>query len=83
MCDGSFRFMLCLILMFSFGGLQIDFRWAGEANIAIAIELPAGGEATRMVPKVSDLRVAGTLRVMLCPLVEEVPGFGAAIVSLK
>jgi hypothetical protein len=30
----------------------VDFRWAGDANIFLAIELAAGGAATRMVPKV-------------------------------
>jgi hypothetical protein len=37
--------------------LQVDYRWAGDANIFLAIELPAGGQATRMVPKVSNLAV--------------------------
>lgn len=36
---------------------QVDYRWAGDANIFLAIELPAGGQATRMVPKVSNLAV--------------------------
>ncbi|KAK9808833.1 hypothetical protein WJX72_004641 [[Myrmecia] bisecta] len=63
--------------------MEVAFRWAGEANIAIAIELPAGGDATRMVPKVSDLDVRGTCRVILAPLVDEVPGFGAAVIALR
>lgn len=29
--------------------LEVAFRWAGEANIAIAIDLPAGGDFTRYV----------------------------------
>ena len=62
---------------------QVAFRWAGDANIAIAIELPAGGEHTRMVPKVNDVQVAGVARVSLTPLVTEIPGFGAAIISLR
>lgn len=36
---------------------QVDYRWSGDANIFLAIELPAGGSATRMVPKVSNLAV--------------------------
>ena len=59
------------------------FRWAGDANIALAIELPAGGDNTRMVPKVNDIQVAGVARVSLTPLVTEIPGFGAAIISLR
>jgi hypothetical protein len=62
---------------------QIAFRWAGEANISIAIDLPVGGEATRMVPKVTDLRVSGVARVLLSPLVNEIPGFGAAVIALR
>ena len=36
---------------------QASFRWAGDANIAIAIEPAIAGSTLRMVPKVSDLRV--------------------------
>ena len=63
--------------------MEVAFRWAGEANIAIAIDLPAGGDYTRMVPKVTDLRVAGVARVTLSPLVDAIPGFGAAMVALR
>ena len=63
--------------------LQVALRWAGDANIAIAIELPAGGEATRMVPKISDLHIQAIGRVLLAPLVGEIPGFGAAVISLR
>lgn len=38
--------------------LQVGFRWAGEANIALAIEpVVSLGTLLRMVPKVSNLRV--------------------------
>lgn len=63
--------------------VQVALRWAGDANIAIAIELPAGGEATRMVPKISDLHIQAVGRVMLAPLVGEIPGFGAAVIALR
>ena len=63
--------------------MEVAFRWAGEANVAIAIDLPAGGDCTRMVPKVTDLRVAGVARVTLSPLVDAIPGFGAAMVALR
>ena len=37
---------------------QLGFRWAGEANIALAIEpIVSLGNVLRMVPKVSNLRV--------------------------
>ena len=73
--SGQLRVLVCF--------WQVAFRWAGDANIAIAIELPAGGEHTRMVPKVTDLQVAGVARVILDPLVPVIPGFGAAIISLR
>ena len=63
--------------------VQMALRWAGDANIAIAIELPAGGEATRMVPKISELHIQAVGRVLLAPLVGEIPGFGAAVISLR
>ncbi len=63
--------------------MQVALRWAGDANIAIAIELPIGGEATRMVPKISDLHIQAVGRVMLVPLCGEIPGFGAAVISLR
>ena len=132
--------------------IEVDFRWAGDANIHLGIEMPAGGSATRMVPKVSDLAVrcahvcvrvgracvracvraraygsahgtlhpslracpapplpprpptspthtpthtphphtntppahtrSGTARIILKPLLPEIPGFGAAVVSV-
>lgn len=63
--------------------LEADFRWSGDANIVMGIELPLGGSFTRMAPKVSDLAVSGTARIVLRPLVDTVPGFGAALVSLR
>lgn len=64
--------------------LQIGFRWDGEGvNIAVAIELFAGGDAARMVPKVTDLQMSGVIRVLLAPLCPEIPCFGAAVVALR
>jgi hypothetical protein len=63
--------------------IEVSLRWAGDANIALAIELPAGGDATRMVPKVSNLHVSAVGRILLAPLLPEIPGFGAAVISLK
>ncbi|KAK9868031.1 hypothetical protein WJX84_002145 [Apatococcus fuscideae] len=64
--------------------LEIGFRWDGEGvNIAVAIELFAGGDAARMVPKVTDLQCSGVIRVLLAPLCPEIPCFGAAVVALR
>eukprot|EP01026_Neomeris_dumetosa_P041862 TRINITY_DN3476_c0_g1_i4.p1 TRINITY_DN3476_c0_g1~~TRINITY_DN3476_c0_g1_i4.p1 ORF type:complete len:510 (+),score=48.64 TRINITY_DN3476_c0_g1_i4:335-1864(+) len=58
--------------------LLIDFRWAGEANIALAIETPAGS----MTPKIAKLVFHGQLRILLKPLLSEIPCFGAVVVSM-
>ncbi|GAB4813385.1 hypothetical protein N2152v2_000431 [Parachlorella kessleri] len=60
--------------------IEVHFRWAGDANIVMGIEL--FGESTRLAPKVTDMAVSGVMRITLKPLVEEIPGFGAATVSL-
>jgi hypothetical protein len=44
--------------------------------------LPSSGEASQMCPKISRVRVVGTVGVHLRPLVDEIPGFGAIIVTL-
>lgn len=62
--------------------IEVGFRWSGDASIFLAIELVAGGSATRMVPKVTDLAVSGQAKISLAPLLPEIPGFGAATVSL-
>lgn len=62
---------------------KVDFRWSGDANIVMGIDLPVGGTLTRLAPKVSDLAVSGTARVVLRPLLDTIPGFGAALVSLR
>lgn len=62
--------------------IEVSFRWSGDASIFLAIELIAGGMATRMVPKVTDLAVSGQVRVMLSPLIPDIPGFGAMTVAL-
>ena len=63
---------------------QVDYRWAGDANIFLAIELPAGGSATRMVPKVSNLAVR--CAVVALSSVEEVvlePYSGSACMAAQ
>lgn len=63
--------------------MEVQVRWCGDANITIGVDLPAGGDATRMCPKVSDISFVGHARVALYPLVDTIPCFGAAMVSLK
>ena len=61
-------------------GMQMSFRLSGHSNIEIALELATG---TKMVPKVTDLHVSGVARIILAPLLPEIPGFGAMVFSLK
>ena len=61
---------------------EVSFRWSGDANIHLAIDLQGGGAITRMVPKVTDLAVSGCARILLSPLIPEIPGFSAATVAL-
>ncbi|KAF8057744.1 SYT2 [Scenedesmus sp. PABB004] len=63
--------------------LEVDVRWSGDANISLGIDLPLGGEFTRLTPKVKDIVFVATLKVILKPLVEAIPGFAAAAVALK
>jgi len=66
--------------------MEIDFRWHGDANIAFFIQLSGlaavGGEATQMVVKLTKLQLSGTLKVIMTPFVDVIPGFGAVLLSL-
>lgn len=63
--------------------MELDVRWCGDANIVLGIDLPAGGEYTRLNPKVKDIVFVATIKVILKPLVDKIPGFAAAAVALK
>ncbi|CAD7701174.1 unnamed protein product [Ostreobium quekettii] len=59
--------------------MDLDVRWCGDASIVLAIELT--GEATRMAPKITDIQLVGGIRVVMKPLVDVIPGFGAVVVT--
>jgi Ca2+-dependent lipid-binding protein len=61
--------------------MELGIRWSGDANITLAIELPTGGNYTRICPSVEGISFAGTLRVRLYPLCNTIPGFGGAMVT--
>eukprot|EP00877_Chromochloris_zofingiensis_P004904 jgi/Chrzof1/14414/Cz09g02020.t1 len=63
--------------------MEVDVRWCGDANITLGIELPVGGEFTRLNPKVTDIVFVATIKIILKPLVDKIPGFAAAAVALK
>lgn len=63
--------------------MELDVRWSGDANITLGIDLPAGGEFTRLTPKVTDIVFVATLKVIMKPLVDEIPGFAGVAVALK
>jgi len=66
--------------------MEIVFRWQGDANIGLFIALQGlnqlGGDATKMVVKLTKLQLSGTLRITLSPLVDKIPGFGAITAAL-
>jgi hypothetical protein len=43
--------------------MEVDFRWAGDANITLAIDMTGAGEATRLCPKVANIMVVATMQV--------------------
>jgi hypothetical protein len=50
--------LLCSLYSVCRIAMQVGFRWAGQANIALAVEpIVSLGTLLRMVPKVSNLRV--------------------------
>jgi hypothetical protein len=55
---------------------------ADSPPLLLCVCLPARGPHSRLVPRVSNSTVKGTLRLSLTPLVPVVPGFGALLVSL-
>eukprot|EP00210_Caulerpa_lentillifera_P002283 g2193.t1 len=63
--------------------IDLDLRWSGDATMSLAIEpnIPSMTEATTMCPKVTDISCSGTLRIVLKPIVSEIPCFGAIIAS--
>jgi len=64
--------------------LEVGFRWAGEANIALAIEpIVSLGSVLRMVPKVSNLRMSGVWRIVMKPLIDDVPVVAGMVVAMK
>jgi len=62
--------------------MEVGVRWCGEANITLAIELSMG-EFTKCCPRVTDISFSGLMRVRLNPLVDKIPGFGAALVTFR
>eukprot|EP00879_Flechtneria_rotunda_P017918 GHRR01018780.1.p1 GENE.GHRR01018780.1~~GHRR01018780.1.p1 ORF type:complete len:574 (+),score=155.68 GHRR01018780.1:228-1949(+) len=63
--------------------LEVDVRWSGDANISLGFEPAVGGEYTRITPKVKDIVFVATLKIVLKPLVDTIPGFAAAALALK
>ncbi|KAF5826767.1 hypothetical protein DUNSADRAFT_2081 [Dunaliella salina] len=61
--------------------MEVEMRWCGEANIALAIDLEP--PFRQMCPGVEDVSFSGTLRIVLQPLVDDIPGFGAAMITFR
>ncbi|KAG2493047.1 hypothetical protein HYH03_008710 [Edaphochlamys debaryana] len=58
--------------------LELSVKWCGDPNITLAIETPTG----KMCPRVMDIIFVATIRVVLCPLVDRIPGFVGAMVTV-
>ncbi|PNH04667.1 Synaptotagmin-4 [Tetrabaena socialis] len=64
--------------------VELDFEWRGEPTLGLMVEayLSPGGGTVRLAPRLRELAVAGTLRLVLCPLLPHPPGFGAIQISM-
>ncbi|EFJ50223.1 hypothetical protein VOLCADRAFT_89131 [Volvox carteri f. nagariensis] len=64
--------------------VEVDFQWQGDPTIGLFVEayLTPGGGTVRLTPRLKELAVAGTVRLVLTPLVPYPPGFGAIQVSM-
>lgn len=47
-----------------------------------AVAMHCRGEAAQICPKISNIRLVGTVGVHLRPIVDEIPGFGCLIITL-
>eukprot|EP00200_Dunaliella_tertiolecta_P001773 CAMPEP_0202346946 /NCGR_PEP_ID=MMETSP1126-20121109/5518_1 /ASSEMBLY_ACC=CAM_ASM_000457 /TAXON_ID=3047 /ORGANISM="Dunaliella tertiolecta, Strain CCMP1320" /LENGTH=747 /DNA_ID=CAMNT_0048938425 /DNA_START=160 /DNA_END=2400 /DNA_ORIENTATION=+ len=63
--------------------MEVEMRWCGQANIALAIDFEPPVPFTKICPAVEDITFSGALRIVLQPLVDDIPGFGAAMVTFR
>ncbi|GLC43934.1 hypothetical protein PLESTM_001537200 [Pleodorina starrii] len=64
--------------------VEVDFEWRGDPTIGLFVEayLTPGGNTVRLTPRLRELAAAGTVRLVLTPLVPYPPGFGAIQISM-
>lgn len=58
--------------------LEVDFSWSSNLDTAVSIKVLGGAE---FIVDVSNFQAAGTVRVILHPLVPKIPPFGIAKVT--
>eukprot|EP00198_Chlamydomonas_reinhardtii_P000381 XP_001689716.1 predicted protein [Chlamydomonas reinhardtii] len=59
--------------------LEVSIKWCGDPNITLAIATTALGTAC---PRVLDISLVASMRIKLSPLVDRIPGFVAAMVTM-
>ncbi|KAG2448431.1 hypothetical protein HYH02_006323 [Chlamydomonas schloesseri] len=59
--------------------MEVSVKWCGDPNITLAIELPTG---QKLCPRVMDITFVATIRIMLDPLVDRIPGFVGAMATV-
>ncbi|KAG2424545.1 hypothetical protein HXX76_014426 [Chlamydomonas incerta] len=59
--------------------MEVSVKWCGDPNITLAIELPTG---QKLCPRVMDITFVASIRIMLDPLVDRIPGFVGAMATV-
>eukprot|EP00198_Chlamydomonas_reinhardtii_P000382 XP_001689717.1 predicted protein [Chlamydomonas reinhardtii] len=59
--------------------MEVSVKWCGDPNITLAIELPTG---QKLCPRIMDITFVATIRIMLDPLVDRIPGFVGAMATV-
>ncbi|KXZ45000.1 hypothetical protein GPECTOR_59g607 [Gonium pectorale] len=71
--------------------VELDFEWQGEPTVGLFVEayvapavpgVPIGGGTVRLAPRLRQVAAAGTLKLVLTPLLPYPPGFGAIQLSM-
>ncbi|KAG2448432.1 hypothetical protein HYH02_006324 [Chlamydomonas schloesseri] len=58
--------------------MEVSVKWCGDPNITLAIVTPTG----TVCPRVLDISLVASIRIKLSPLVDRLPGFVAAMVTM-
>ncbi|PNH08684.1 Synaptotagmin-2 [Tetrabaena socialis] len=59
--------------------MEVAVKWCGDPNITLAIEIPGG---QKLCPRIMDISLMATIRIVLNPLVARIPGFVGAMATV-